>query len=93
MTEQERVQWRASDSEEVKNHGSVMSLDGVMALIIGLLEQTHLYQLEDTNHRARDTGASVAANLQASRERVEMEVCFYMFPLHEPFHFISFCVG
>jgi len=82
MTEQERVQWRASDSAEGENHGSVMSLDGIMALIIGLLEQTHLYQLEDTNHRVHDTGASVAANLQASRKRVEMEVCVYMFPQH-----------
>lgn len=82
MTEQERVQWRASDSTEGENHGSVMSLDGIMALIIGLLEQTHLYQLEDTNHRVHDAGASVAANLEASRKRVEMEVCMYMFPLH-----------
>jgi hypothetical protein len=59
-----------------------MSLDGVMALVIGLLEQTHLYQLEDTNHRMHDTGISVASSLQASRERVEMEVCMYMFVLY-----------
>ena len=86
MTEQERVQWRASDAAEVENHGSVMSLEGIMALIIGLLEQTHLYQLEDTNHRVHDTGASVAANLQASRKRVEMEVCIYIYIC---FHFIN----
>lgn len=89
MTEQERVQWHACDSAEVESR-DVMSLDGIMALIIGLLEQTHLYQLEDSNHRVHDTGASVASSLQASRKRVEMEVCIYVYIC---FHFINHSIS
>jgi len=81
MTEQERAQWRASDYGQPNIHGDVTSLDEVMALVIRFLEQSQLYQLEDSNCSVLEAGASMAVSLQANRERVEMEVCIYTFPL------------
>jgi hypothetical protein len=77
MTDAERAKWRASKFGHLSSHEGVMSLDSVMALIIGLLEQTHIYQLEDQNYGVRETGTSTVVS-QADRERMEMKVCVYM---------------
>jgi hypothetical protein len=61
----------------------MMSLDEVMALVNRLLEETHLYQLEDSNCSVREgeVGSSVAVSLQGNRDRVELQVCVYIFQL------------
>lgn len=81
MTEQERAQWHPSDSEQSSSCGNMMSLDEVMALVIGLLEETHLYQLEDLNCSIHEgeMGSSMAVSFQGNRDRVELQVCVCCF--------------
>lgn len=83
MTEQERAQWHPSDSEQSSSCGNMMSLDEVMALVIGLLEETHLYQLEDLNCSIHEgeMGSSMAVSFQGNRDRVELQVCVCCFIL------------
>jgi hypothetical protein len=69
-----RTKWRTSKRGQSSSHEGMMSLDSVMALVIGLLEQTHLYQLEDQNSGVRDAEMSMALS-QVERKRVEMKVC------------------
>lgn len=73
MTDPERAKWRASQFGQLSSHEDMMSLDSVMALIIGLLEQTHFYQLEDQNCSVREAGTSMIVS-QAERERVELKI-------------------
>jgi E3 ubiquitin-protein ligase UBR3 len=77
MTYAKRTKWRASKRGQSSSHEGMMSLDSVMALVIGLLEQTHLYQLEDQNSGVRDAEISMALS-QAERNRVETKVCVYV---------------
>jgi E3 ubiquitin-protein ligase UBR3 len=77
MTDAERTKWRASKFGQSSSHEGMMSLESVMALVIGLLEQTHLYQLEDRNCGVQDAGTSMALS-QADRENVEMKVCVHV---------------
>lgn len=86
MTDAERAKWRASQFGQLSSHEGMMSLDSVMALIIGLLEQTHLYQLEDRNCSVREAGTSMVVS-QAERERVEMKVCVYVRKLYQCYIF------
>jgi hypothetical protein len=84
MTEQERAQWHPSNCEQSSDSGNMMSLDEVMALVIGLLEETHLYRLEDSNCSVRESevGSSMASSPYGNKDRLEVQVCVYMFPLH-----------
>jgi hypothetical protein len=68
MSEQERVMWRTQQT----SNSDMTSLDDVMCLTITLLEQSQLYQLEDS-----DCSSETAVNAEshsASKKRIEHEV-------------------
>ncbi|XP_069676263.1 E3 ubiquitin-protein ligase Ubr3 isoform X3 [Periplaneta americana] len=74
MTEQERAQWRVPDVGQTSFPGEMTSLREVMALIITLLEQSQLYQLEDSDCNISEEGTCSSEALRAKRENVELQV-------------------